>query len=185
MVGEFEAKGGQTVKLHEDNLRTFVALSKLLAENPKGIAGWLRAVKPASATSLLSAIAPLQHPPQPTDQTPSPVAEGTRANSTTSDPRPAAPDYTSAADEIPIGRSEETGKALTVKLEDLRRHVALFAGSGSGKTVLIRRLMEECALKGVSSIVLDPNNDLARLGPTYPAAGSRAMRSGPPNITTP
>jgi hypothetical protein len=34
--------------------------------------------------------------------------------------------------------------------------------------VLIRRLIEECALKGVSSIVLDPNNDLARLGTPWP-----------------
>ncbi|HTF10116.1 MAG TPA: ATP-binding protein, partial [Asanoa sp.] len=49
-----------------------------------------------------------------------------------------------------------------------RRHVAIFAGSGSGKTVLIRRLVEECALRGVSAIVLDPNNDLARLGDPWP-----------------
>src|SRR6185437_11283134 len=42
------------------------------------------------------------------------------------------------------------------------------AGSGSGKTVFIRRLVEECALQGVSSIVLDPNNDLARLGDPWP-----------------
>ncbi len=44
----------------------------------------------------------------------------------------------------------------------------IFAGSGSGKTVLIRRLVEECALQGVSAIVLDPNNDLARLGDAWP-----------------
>src|SRR5439155_26042094 len=54
-------------------------------------------------------------------------------------------------------------------LESLRKHVAIFAGSGSGKTVLIRRLVEECAVQGVSSIVLDPNNDLARLGDAWPA----------------
>jgi hypothetical protein len=34
--------------------------------------------------------------------------------------------------------------------------------------VLIRRLVEECALQGVSTIVLDPNNDLARLGDPWP-----------------
>ena len=34
--------------------------------------------------------------------------------------------------------------------------------------MLIRRLVEECALRGVSSIVLDPNNDLARLGTAWP-----------------
>ncbi len=56
---------------------------------------------------------------------------------------------------------------MQVELESLRRHIAIFAGSGSGKTVLIRRLVEECALRGVSSIVLDPNNDLARLGDAW------------------
>lgn len=34
--------------------------------------------------------------------------------------------------------------------------------------MLIRRLVEECALQRVSSIVLDPNNDLSRLGLPWP-----------------
>ena len=71
-------------------------------------------------------------------------------------------------DSIPIGVAEGTGRPVTLPLEDLRRHAVIFAGSGSGKTVLIRRLIEECALKGVSAIVLDPNNDLARLGLRWP-----------------
>ncbi|MDG4763029.1 DUF87 domain-containing protein [Solwaraspora sp. WMMD406] len=57
---------------------------------------------------------------------------------------------------------------VRMSLESLRRHTVIFAGSGSGKTVLIRRLVEECALRGVSAIVLDPNNDLARLGDAWP-----------------
>ena len=71
-------------------------------------------------------------------------------------------------DSIPIGVAEGTGRPVTLPLEDLRRHAVIFAGSGSGKTVLIRRLVEECALRGVSAIVLDPNNDLARLGLPWP-----------------
>jgi hypothetical protein len=58
---------------------------------------------------------------------------------------------------------------MRIDLESLRRHAVIFAGSGSGKTVLIRRLVEECALRGVSAIVLDPNNDLARLGEAWPS----------------
>jgi hypothetical protein len=60
------------------------------------------------------------------------------------------------------------GVPFWVTLESLRKHVAVFAGSGSGKTVLLRRLVEECALQGVSSVVFDPNNDLARLGDAWP-----------------
>ncbi|MBX6386782.1 MAG: ATP-binding protein [Microbispora sp.] len=59
-------------------------------------------------------------------------------------------------------------RPVRIPLETLRKHTAIFAGSGSGKTVLIRRLVEECALQGVSAIVLDVNNDLARLGDRWP-----------------
>jgi hypothetical protein len=69
---------------------------------------------------------------------------------------------------IPLGTAEATGAPFALKLESLRRHTVIFAGSGSGKTVLIRRLVEDCARQGVSSIVLDPNNDLARLGEPWP-----------------
>ncbi|MFC7614477.1 helicase HerA domain-containing protein [Actinokineospora soli] len=57
---------------------------------------------------------------------------------------------------------------VRIELESLRKHAIIFAGSGSGKTVLLRRIVEECALRGVSAIVLDPNNDLARLGDAWP-----------------
>jgi hypothetical protein len=74
---------------------------------------------------------------------------------------------------IPLGVAVEDQRLVRASLESLRKHTAIFAGSGSGKTVLIRRLVEECALQGVSSIVLDPNNDLARLGDPWPARPDR------------
>ncbi|GAB2861568.1 hypothetical protein GCM10022221_71620 [Actinocorallia aurea] len=70
---------------------------------------------------------------------------------------------------IRIGTRAGGEAAVTLDPAVLTRHTAIFAGSGSGKTVLIRRLVEECALRGVSSIVLDPNNDLARLGDAWPS----------------
>ncbi|MEU8283741.1 DUF87 domain-containing protein [Micromonospora sp. NPDC048905] len=73
---------------------------------------------------------------------------------------------------IGLGRTVDGGRPFTVSLESLRRHTVVFAGSGSGKTVLIRRLVEECAREGVSAIVLDPNNDLARLGDAWPTPPS-------------
>ncbi len=69
---------------------------------------------------------------------------------------------------IPLGSAVSGGRPVGIELEALRKHTVIFAGSGSGKTVLIRRLVEECALRGVSAIVLDPNNDLARLGEGWP-----------------
>jgi hypothetical protein len=69
-------------------------------------------------------------------------------------------------------------------LASLRRHVAVFAGTGSGKTALLRRIIEECALQGVSSIVLDPNNDLARLGDPWPAAPDPWLAGDPERAAT-
>ena len=73
---------------------------------------------------------------------------------------------------VPLGKTVESGREVSVDLEALRKHTAIFAGSGSGKTVLIRRIVEECALQGVSAIVLDINNDLARLGVEWPSPPS-------------
>ena len=67
-----------------------------------------------------------------------------------------------------IGATIPGQRPVGLDLAVLRRHAVLFAGSGSGKTVLLRRIIEECALQGVSAIVLDPNNDLARLGDGWP-----------------
>ncbi|BCB82938.1 ATP-binding protein [Phytohabitans suffuscus] len=69
---------------------------------------------------------------------------------------------------LQVGVDFDRGDPIHVELSALRQHAAIFAGSGSGKTVLIRRVVEECALLGVSAIVLDPNNDLARLGDAWP-----------------
>jgi hypothetical protein len=98
-------------------------------------------------------------------------AVGRAAVPTPAAPRIPAPRAGTTADEPPaitIGTAVDGRRPVQVSLESLRKHTAIFAGSGSGKTVLIRRLVEECALRGVSAIVLDPNNDLARLGDRWP-----------------
>lgn len=72
---------------------------------------------------------------------------------------------------IPVGRrliGGRTEQPRVLALNLLPRHTAILAGSGSGKTVLLRRIVEEAALLGVPSIVLDTNNDLARLGDPWP-----------------
>lgn len=75
----------------------------------------------------------------------------------------------STADAIPVGRRMSVGEEpVSVPTKLLQRHVAIIAGSGSGKTVLLRRIVEEAALAGISAIVIDPNNDLSRLGDPWP-----------------
>lgn len=81
--------------------------------------------------------------------------------------RPADPPATDEPTVL-LGRRTTTGNDLRTPLLLLRKHTAVFAGSGSGKTVLLRRLVEEAALHGVSAILIDTNNDLARLGDAWP-----------------
>jgi hypothetical protein len=76
----------------------------------------------------------------------------------------------SLPDAIPVGRRAAGGDAVELATNLLPRHTAIIAGAGSGKTVLLRRIVEEAALVGIPAIVIDPNNDLSRLGDLWPAA---------------
>ncbi len=158
---------------------------------------WLRAEQPVVRTSLFRA-AGLAHGPSGggrPDQAPEvpassgPVREGAPGPSAAS-PRPAAhrPDGTRVAEPdgatrasprspapedgpetIPLGhRLTPDAPGVSLPLRLLPRHTAIIAGSGSGKTVLLRRLVEEAALAGLPAIVMDPNNDLSRLGTPWP-----------------
>jgi hypothetical protein len=186
VVSAFTDAGGITLAVDAADLRTFAALRQLLAERDGNLQAWLMARQPAGGTALLRTIlgeavgrpvtaptheqtvpdhaaeqARAQAPGQPSQEPVPPRAIG-RARVV----RPARPDTEVPA--IPLGVAVESGQPVRASLESLRKHTAIFAGSGSGKTVLIRRLVEECALQGVSAIVLDPNNDLARLGDPWP-----------------
>jgi hypothetical protein len=171
LVADFEEAGGRTLTLSDDDLRTLSALRDLIVDNDPDLPGWLQARKPAHGLKFLrdalaedAGPAAAEMPELEEVSEPEPVDEPD--TSTQPDPRE------DSAAAVPLGTDDATGEPLSVDLLALRKHTAIFAGSGSGKTVLIRRLVEECALRGVSSIVLDPNNDLARLGLPWPETPS-------------
>jgi hypothetical protein len=161
----FQAAGGRRLTVSDDDLRTLWALRSLLANAPADLQAWLVARQPTRDVAFLrdalaEAAADLPAPdltmPEPATS-PKPVEDRK--------PEPPSQHFGPA---VNLGVTFDTGTRVPVKLEALRKHTAIFAGSGSGKTVLIRRIIEECALQGVSAIVLDPNNDLARLGDPWP-----------------
>lgn len=172
-VAEVEEKGGLAVPVGEADLRTFAALEAMQRPHRPGWLEWLTARRPASSTELFGRTLPtLDAPPidatEPggPDESAKTVATPRSVDDDQVD-RPSPADHQNAAPRIRVGRSLG-GSDVLVELESLRKHTAVFAGSGSGKTVLLRRLVEECALHGVSAIVLDPNNDLSRLGDAWP-----------------
>lgn len=108
----------------------------------------------------------------PSGRGPAPSNPETKGARTDADPANGTGPASSAAEgtDIILGRRAGTAENASAVLprDLLNRHVAIFAGSGSGKTVFLRRLVEEGALLGIPAIVLDVNNDLARLGDPWP-----------------
>ncbi|GAA2601512.1 DUF87 domain-containing protein [Winogradskya consettensis] len=189
-VAAFEAAGGRRLTAGDDDLRTLWALRDLLAKSSPDLPAWLMARRPTRSIAFLTealtdATTGLKATGlKPTDPTATgPMATALKATGpeaigpeATAPERPAAAPQPEAVPAHPVaagpgfslGTSFDTGQPVVAGLEALRKHMAIFAGSGSGKTVLLRRVIEECALQGVSAIVLDPNNDLARLGDAWP-----------------
>jgi hypothetical protein len=153
----FRQAGGRSLPFDEDDIKQLIALRELIRRHgEETLRPWLEKRGRTATISVLRKALPegMAEPPVPAPA----AATATEAK------RPATD---RSDDAVPLGAAAD-GSRVTVGLEALRRHTAIFAGSGSGKTVLIRRLVEECALRGVSAIVLDPNNDLARLADRPP-----------------
>jgi hypothetical protein len=177
-LAEFEVAGGLSLLITDDDLRTFAALDALRRQPDPGFLQWLTARRPASNSELFRRVfgeveddrlepgARASSPEEPAAELP-PGAVSPSLETAADLPPASAP---VGEPMVALGTGLQSGRELGVPLESLRKHVVAFAGSGSGKTVLLRRLIEECALHGVSSIVLDPNNDLARLGDAWPTA---------------
>ncbi|HEU0237902.1 MAG TPA: ATP-binding protein [Micromonosporaceae bacterium] len=185
-LARFHAAGGKDIGFDNRDVRALQALSTLLKEESSSLQSWLLARRPASEIEVFRQALGDQDgntamidglPESPSDQGGGAAPSSEMSGSST---RPvksklqsvSSPTHVVRADRgrdhLNLGVGFDNDAPVSIELEALRKHIAIFAGSGSGKTVLIRRIVEECALRGVSAIVLDPNNDLARLGDPWP-----------------
>ncbi|WP_422773801.1 ATP-binding protein [Plantactinospora sp. WMMC1484] len=172
VIRAFEEAGGKTLPFDEPDVARLMALRDLITESGlESLRPWFVARRPADEIAIFRHAlngATSGAPPEPAP--PALVAPGAGEGAGPVIQGRGAADGAESA--LRIGWATENTAPVLLDLEVLRRHAAIFAGSGSGKTVLIRRLVEECALRGVSAIVLDPNNDLARLGDPWPSPPS-------------
>ena len=78
-----------------------------------------------------------------------------------------------------LGGSSENSDITELSHDKLLRHVGILGNTGSGKTVMAKIILEECALAGIPSIILDLQGDLARMAlPTIndPLADSKRQK---------
>ncbi|WP_017326323.1 helicase HerA domain-containing protein [Synechococcus sp. PCC 7336] len=190
LTREFEDNGGLFLYPAEDEMRTLGALHQLTRNRSSEFDEWLRKRRPVSQLTCFKdavdwlfegAIAEPVGVPAPslggssTTETPSRTNgshsisnSGAPAPSTTNNPPPGSPP---GPRDLPIGArliGDRPRETLSLKVENLTKHAVVLAGSGSGKTVLVKRLVEEAALMGIPSIVIDCANDLARMGDRWP-----------------
>ena len=198
LVEKFHRADGKLIVPTEDDLRAFVALRAMLKTNQDGFDPWLRARKPLFDTPLFKAAGlcpppflpsaphfnsvrkPKSAPPAgdakelgewPLGWQPAGISQPAVSEPSSMASPPPVPESKLITRDIPLGHRYERGTVgapMALSADLLPRHVAILAGSGSGKTVLLRRIVEEAALLGIPAIVLDTNNDLARLGDPWP-----------------
>ncbi len=139
------------------------------ASKPPQFEAWLRSRKPLFATSLFRDAVLCPPPflaPPGTDKAPAEVPRP-RETARAAKKREVAASHTPTPAEIPVGRRISAGAPAmrsACRWRCCPATTAIIAGPGSGKTVLLRRMIEEAAILGCPAIVLDVNNDLSRLG---------------------
>ncbi len=167
----FEERKGQFISMPEATMRTIAVLLAWKKAPPTGFEEWLATRKPLSTSVGIDRLVEALREALPKEAT-QPV---TAPHEKTGEPVPVGP-------ETPAHRVQrlQPGPETTVILgyrdgapafadpvrlpvTQLSQHVVIRAGSGGGKTVLVKRLLEQAGLAGISSVVLDPGNDLAQM----------------------
>ena len=185
---KFLKAGGKVVPVEETDLRVIEAVSGLLQERVLGFTEWLAHHKPLSNlplvkqafSALLSQSGPVtaaeKSPVGPPSKQPDvalPSNDGALKKGSTSTPKAESTKASTPTPLLlPLGRrilASATQEEVNLPAGALTKHTVIRAGSGGGKTVLVKRLIEEAVLLGIPSIVLDPGNDLAWLGDSWPS----------------
>jgi DNA helicase HerA-like ATPase len=73
-------------------------------------------------------------------------------------------------------RRSTTANPILYDSKDLTTHAVCVGMTGSGKTGLCVALLEEAAIDGIPSIVIDPKGDLSNLLLTFPKLDGASFR---------
>lgn len=195
LIEELQQRGGRVLVPSESELRVLASLRTMLEGDGQRSARarqWLRENRVVSrlplftdAVEFLFGAKPAvalrsEVPPQsPPAAAAVPGAPRSATSSASTVPGSMAPERKVQAPPAPaLPTSLEFGHKLvagaaggpfSLPLDNLTKHTVILAGAGSGKTVLVRRIVEEASLAGIPAIVIDGANDLSRLGDAWPS----------------
>ena len=79
--------------------------------------------------------------------------------------------------EYDLARGAKTDTLVLYDSKDLTTHAVCVGMTGSGKTGLCMALLEEAAIDGIPSIVIDPKGDLVDLALTFPNLDAASFRA--------
>lgn len=178
LITELRQRGGRVLVPSESELRVLSALKSIFDGDGQRAARarqWLRRERVISQLPLFKDAVEFLFTPAARGGTagakvlsaPAPAAaEGERATPVAAETKCAPPAVLTLGEKLIAGTASGLFSLL---LDNLTKHTVVLAGAGSGKTVLVRRIVEEAALAGVPSIVIDGANDLSRLGDAWPS----------------
>ena len=189
----FQKSGGRFADLSDHDLSILWALKNMDQDPPAQFEEWLRDRRPVSKLDLMrQAVPELYHLGAMLEQAmirPKPglkleTTETIAAATLAGELKEAAPANADMEEEaegtaepavlspmmpLGVGSNGDVGaEPVTLPLNILPRHVMILAGSGAGRTVLLRRLIENAALLGLPSVVIDSSGELSRLGDPWP-----------------
>jgi hypothetical protein len=171
----FRRAGGRFVQLTENDLRTLWALKMLDQAPPPYLEEWLTSRGPVSRLPFIRETMPEIREME--------AAPARGPGLVRAEPGPAETPATDMDLRLALGFSLEAQtprRVISLPAQALVRHTMVMAGAGRGKTALVRRLVEEAALAGLPSLVLDAGGQMARLDEPWPqpvdgwAPGDRA-----------
>jgi hypothetical protein len=182
LTEKFENAGGIFLKPTGEELRTICAVHELKRQADPAFEEWLRDRQPISKLKLIREIAPIEVASSKAENGPGEAhgdsGKNDRQHRVNGDSgaggvhqqheegESLGQDKSRVGSHLPLGRrllANKPGEPIGMSLSLLEKHALVLAGAGSGKTVLLKRLIEEALILGIPSIVIDCANDLATL----------------------
>jgi hypothetical protein len=172
LLAELKRNRGRILSIEPSELQVIQALIAMKKKLDPDFQSWLTAKRPLAGLSFIQGAFrdyfSLIRPPEG-ERVPRKVLKPASRDGGSKELKPST--VTATPGNILMGRAIGSldQRMVELPLSALTRHVLIRAGSGGGKTVLLKRLVEAAAIEGVPSIVLDPGNDLAFLGDPWPS----------------